>query len=236
MEVIIYISLALIFFINFMNTMEIKKAFDIQKSVSNRFKETKLLDSERYFPYIRDKYDLTFFISDVYYYQILFEEVKEFPNQGSLYHFVNNWNFFAGSRITFNRAILETKEIQVDGKKAEVSVRKSNYQGEANDKYKSKYTVKLIILDVQTEDFGKYKIPYSSTGGHGGNGGYVYYIHANTTFWSFFDYYDQLYADGLYDSGLISIILESIFYNENFQTGVLLTYQFISKIKMLILL
>lgn len=42
-----------------------------------------------------------------------------------------------------------------------------------------------------------------------------------------YDYYNRIWFDGLFDKPSLSLTLEIMFYNENYQTGVIMIYEFL---------
>ena len=96
------------------------------------------------------------------------------------------------------------------------NIRKSNYEGNNNQTYKS--------IDKGT--FGRDQVKYSENGGYSGKGGFIHYFQPNLTHPEAVDLFYEMVEDGLVDEKFISLTLDFIFYNENFKIGVYIAYEF----------
>lgn len=118
--------------------------------------------------------------------------------------------------MTFNRAMLEHRSSPYSNQISDT--RKRNYQGHTYQKF----------TDVITDVFGeRSQIPYSSSGGYQNKGGYVVYFNDTITYSEAMDIFYDLCKDGLFDLNLLSITLEVMAYNQNYQIGAILAYEFL---------
>ena len=131
------------------------------------------------------------------------------------YHYLNFYNYFMGLRITNNRVKLEKNKFHTEI--GNTTVRESNYNDNPNRKFS----------DIETTPFGRNKLEYQSDGGYKDTGGYIFYFNSNLTYDEVDGNYTQLVKDGLFDDHWLSIVLEMMFYNGNYQTGVILSYEFL---------
>ena len=155
------------------------------------------------------------FIYNVILSEILDESVKDFPSIVENSHFINYYNYFMGMRVTFNRAeLVNSSNVDRTGRS---DYRISNYRLNPNNKFKN----------IMTDDFGSSKIKYQENGGYQNAGGYIIYFNSNLTFSEAEDKYSQLIYDGLFDEHCLSIVLEIMFYNGHYQTGIILSYEFL---------
>ena len=131
------------------------------------------------------------------------------------YHYVNYYNYYMGMRITHNRAELEENTDHL--KEGIEQVRKKNYDNRPNRRF----------AYVQKASFGSEPTPYSVDGGYREKGGFVHYFDSNLTIDQANQKYNTIVQDGLYDEDLLSLVCEMMFYNQNYQVGVSLTYEFL---------
>ena len=110
-KMVCYFILSIVFLCNFLLTIEINKAYDINYSLKEVLQFTKLRGTHRFFPNINSKTELYYFILDTYLSWFYNENVKEFPNYSNNNHFVNGQNYFVGMRLTHKRADLKSNLI-----------------------------------------------------------------------------------------------------------------------------
>ena len=151
--------------------------------------------------------------------QLIYNEtMKEYrsmvPNSTNKYHFIQYFNFFMGMRVTYNRAELTSSS---ENKSGTNSTRKGNYDGESQSSFS----------DVQKSIWGKNSYQYSSSGGYEDKGGYIIHFPNDYTIDEAEALWNQLLKDGIFDKSFISLAFELSFYNENYQVGVVLGYEFI---------
>jgi hypothetical protein len=72
---------------------------------------------------------------------------------------------------------------------------------------------------VNKTDFGINNTSYSTDNTYKNTGGFAHFFPSNFTADEAYDLYTQLIADGLYNADVLSMALELMFYNENYQTG-----------------
>lgn len=130
-------------------------------------------------------------------------------------HSLATFNYYMGMRMTFNKAeMIDDPNFYDDAIK---EYRATNYEGRTNKK----------IKETKTEPFGAInQIPYTSSGGYAGKGGYVAFFQDNWNITEAATYYYTLLLDGLFDKQLVSITLEIMAYNQNLQTGVNIAFEF----------
>lgn len=156
------------------------------------------------------------FIEGVFFNAIFDERTKEFPNFENDHHFLNGFNYFVGARLTHNRASM--KQVTIPSTDFSKNVRKKNYNGVTDQTYKH----------IDTGTFGTQNIEYSSEGGYEGKGGFVHYFKSNAHIGDVNREYTQMLNDGLIDEKMISLTIESIFYNENYKVGLYFVYEFMN--------
>ena len=111
-------------------------------------------------------------------------------------------------RVTYNRAkLLDSGNIDETGK---LKDRISNYDKNPNSK----------LENVETNPFGKDKIEYQNDCGYKNTGRYIIYFNSNLAYTEAETKYKQLVKDKLFDEYCISIVLEIMVYNGNYQKGV----------------
>ena len=92
------------------------------------------------------KFDIYKYLIDSYYQAILWEDIKEYPNNESEFHFIAGFNYFVGSRFTHNHADLKTRSIKVENNaKYDVPIRQANYEGTADQRFESRLSILCII-------------------------------------------------------------------------------------------
>jgi hypothetical protein len=155
-------------------------------------------------------------IDEEYIVSIFNEDTKDFPNTESDAHFLSSFNYFVGARFTVNRANMKPTSVNSGNSTYEFLKRESNYEGQTNSSYS----------DVEKTPFGKADIEYTGSGGYSGEGGYVLFLRWDTKYEMLRNIFFAFVADGLFDEKFISLTLESIFYNENYQTGIHIAYMF----------
>ena len=137
-----------------------------------------------------------------------------FSSQVNGYHYLQYFNYLMGIRITYNRAELKSTS---DSKTGTDYVRVGNYEETPIKDYSN----------VDTTTWGSTKIPYSSSGGYNNLGGYIFHVPNDYNIDEVINLENQLIADGFIDDQFLSAVFEVVFYNENYQTGVILVYEFL---------
>jgi hypothetical protein len=82
-----------------------------------------------------------------------------------------------------------------------------------------KITYKSNNKDINKADFGSYNTSYSTDNTYKNTGGFAHFFPSNFTVDEAYNLYGELIEDGLFGGDLLSIALELMFYNENYQTG-----------------
>jgi hypothetical protein len=90
-------------------------------------------------------------------------------------------------------------------------IRESSYMGKITSTSNNKY--------VNKTDFASNNTSYSTDNTYKNTGGFSHFFEGYFTVDEAYSLYDELNEDGLYDGDLLSIALELMFYNENYQTG-----------------
>ena len=85
------------------------------------------------------KFDLYRYLLGSYYQAILLEDIKEYPNSNTEYHFITGVNYFVGSRFTHNHANLKARTIKDLNSNFELMTRQTNYDGTADQRFQSKF-------------------------------------------------------------------------------------------------
>ena len=146
--------------------------------------------------------------------QIYNEDIKDYYPLVDGYHYLTVFNYAAGVRITYNRIKLETTEV-LDVKN--IKVRQGDYE-DLHD---------ISFENVETKPFGTDGVEYQPGGGYQGKGGYVFYFRSNFTYNEMLDKYTQMVNDGFYDKNWLSIVIEIMIYNANYQTAIIIAYEFL---------
>ena len=204
-----------LYFVSVYTSLRISEGYAITKSISNIFETYPINEDSAQYKDITNKQEINEFLFNIIFPQIYNEEIKDFPSEVSGCHYINYFNYFMGMRVTYNRAkLLDSSNIDKTGK---LKDRISNYDKNPNSKFEN----------VETDSFGKDKIKYQNDGGYKNTGGYVIYFNSNLTYTEAKNKYTQLVKDGLFDEYCISIVLEIMMYNGNYQTGVVISYEFL---------
>ena len=155
------------------------------------------------------------FISNVIINQIYNEDIKDDKSSYPGYHYLKYFNYFMGMRMTYNRAELQqSSSIDLAGKS---NYRVSNYNGNPNNKFSN----------VLTDPFGRNNTEYQENEGYKNTGGYTFYFDSNLTYVEADEKYREIVKDGLLNEYWLSIVLEIMIYNCNYQTGVIISYEFL---------
>ena len=142
------------------------------------------------------------------------ETNKDYPSQVDGYHYLQYFNYLMGMRITYNRADLKFIS---EAKAGTDYVRVGDYEETSIDHYSN----------VETTAWGSTNIPYSASGGYNNLGGYIIHVPNDYNIDEVINLENQLIADGFIDDQFLSAVFEVVFYNENYQTGVILAYEFL---------
>ena len=210
----LYITICVLFEVSFLTTVRISDSYTIASSIESYLLFTPInTDQQIYYDIFNKEMMLQFIYGNLL--QTIYNETnKNYPSQVDKYHYLQYFNYLMGIRITYNRAKLQQTS---ESKCGTEFIRISDYEGTSVDQYSN----------VETEDWGTLKIQYSKNGGYNNLGGYVIHIPNDYNIEETLVLYNQLIADGFIDSQFLSAVFEVIFYNENFQTGVVLAYEFI---------
>ena len=213
-RIILYIIICVLFEVSFLTTVRISDSYTIASSIESYLLFTPInTDQQIYYDIFNKEMMLQFIYGNLL--QTIYNETnKNYPSQVDKYHYLQYFNYLMGIRITYNRAKLQQTS---ESKCGTEFTRISDYEGTSVDQYSN----------VETEDWGTFKIQYSKNGGYNNLGGYVIHIPNDYNIEETLVLYNQLIADGFIDSQFLSAVFEVIFYNENFQTGVVLAYEFI---------
>jgi hypothetical protein len=82
-----------------------------------------------------------------------------------------------------------------------------------------KITSKSNNKYINKTDFGIKNTSYSTDNTYKNTGGFAHFFPSNFTVDEAYSLYDELINDNLYGNDVLSIALELMFYNENYQTG-----------------
>ena len=86
------------------------------------------------------KFDIYKYLIDSYYQAILWEDIKEYPNNETEFHFITGFNYFVGSRFTHNHASLKTRSIKIqNNSNFDLPTRQDNYEGTADKRFGSEF-------------------------------------------------------------------------------------------------
>ena len=194
--------------------MRINDSYTIASSIESYLLFSPInVDQETYYDIFNKDMMLQFIHGNLF--QIIYNETKkEYPSQVDGYHYLQYFNYLMGMRITYNRA--ELKSIS-EAKTGTDYVRVGNYEETPIKDYSN----------VDTTTWGSTKIPYSASGGYNNLGGYIIHVPNDYNIDEVINLENQLIADGFIDKQFLSAVIEVVFYNENYQTGVILTYEFL---------
>jgi hypothetical protein len=82
-----------------------------------------------------------------------------------------------------------------------------------------KVTYKSNNKNIDKTDFGRYNTSYSTDNTYKNTGGFSHFFPSNFTVFEAYNLLFELIEDGLFNGDVLSIALELMFYNENYQTG-----------------
>ena len=188
----------------------------MRQSISNIFESAVINSENKQYVDITTKNHISSFITNVVITNIYNETVKQYKALNDNFHYVNYYNFFMGLRITQNRAEL-TENHDSNSKSAISHIRDINYSGDTTIKYGN----------LNKTDFGTDNIQYCESWGYANAGGFVHYFGSNLSIDQAQSKYSKILNDGLFEYNLLDITLEIMFYNENYQTGIMQVYQFL---------
>ena len=199
-----------------MTSIRTKSAYSLRHSIANLLEETSINSENKQYVDIASKQHINDFIHNVVIEQIYNEQAKQYGSQNQKHHYLNYYNFFMGMRVTQNRAVL-TKNQNFKSNGNQSNVRQINYSGDTKTKYSK----------IDTSTFGSDTIAYWSSWGYAGVGGFVHYFNSLLTLNQARSKFSSMVSDGLFSSELLDITIELMFYNENYQTGIVHAYQFL---------
>lgn len=90
-------------------------------------------------------------------------------------------------------------------------IRKNNYEGKITDDGNDS--------SINKTDFGTGSKKYTVANTYKKTGGFSHFFASNLSVVEAYELYNSIVVDDLYDGDLLSIALEIMFYNENYQTG-----------------
>ena len=212
---IVKIAFLGLFFVSIYTAFRIMEGYTIAKSMSNIFEGWPINTEANRYTDIKNKNMTNDFISNVIINQIYNEDIKDdlSPIPGN--HYLKYFNYFMGMRITYNRAELQQRSST--GLSGKPSYRISNYNGNPN----------IRFSNIITDPFGRNETEYQENEGYKNTGGYVFYFDSNLTYEKADEKYREIVEDGLFDEYWLSIVLEIMIYNCNYQTGVIISYEFL---------
>ena len=194
--------------------LRISDGYTIAKAASNIFETYPFNNDAAQYSGIYSKTSINEFIYNLVLERIYNEDIKDYSAMNSSYHYLNFYNYAMGVRITFNRAQLT--DYIIDDELTDMK-RKTDYNSNSYQRFS----------DIITEPFGSEKLEYEYNGGYKGKGGYVVYFPSNLTYDEVDQKYVKLVEDGLFDENFLSLDVEIMLYNGNYQAGVVLSYEFL---------
>ena len=194
--------------------LRISDGYTIAKAASNIFETYPFNNDAAQYSRIYSKTSINEFIYNLVLERIYNEDIKDYSAMNSSYHYLNFYNYAMGVRITFNRAQLT--DYIIDDELTDMK-RKTDYNSNSYQRFS----------DIITEPFGSEKLEYEYNGGYKGKGGYVVYFPSNLTYDEVDQKYVKLVEDGLFDENFLSLDVEIMLYNGNYQAGVVLSYEFL---------
>ncbi|CAI2380259.1 unnamed protein product [Moneuplotes crassus] len=213
-RIIIHICFLVIYIISCSSSQKIGSANSMARTVTDIFESRPYNKNGDTYEKITEKEDLYQFFGNVIIAQIYDESQKEFEAMAEGYHYLSYSNYFCGLRLTHNRALAQTN---TDAYKEKIPVtRKGNYKGKSNQRQSN----------LHTEPFGTDNTKYSKNGGYKGKGGYVHYFDDSLDYYEALIQYATLLEDGVFEGDLVNLVVEIMLYNENFQVGINLAYEF----------
>lgn len=209
---LLFFSIYLI--VNSMSTIRTSDGHQLSSSIRSTFENLPIDTTSLRYTDIIDKKYVRLFFTNILIPQIYEELGKEYPAMVDGYHYINNYNYFAGMRLTHNRVILDYKKHNgfYD------DVRKRNYVGRTNIKFKN----------IHTDVFDLYETEYSGSGGYADKGGYIYFLKDNLTYDEAIQFADDAYNNYMFDDEYLTLTFELMFYNQNLQTGCIVSYEFLN--------
>ena len=209
-----YIFIWVLFEVSFLTTVRINDSYTIASSIESYLLFSPINTHQDTYEDINNKKLMIEFIRGNIV-QLIFNETNKFyPAHVKGYHYLQYTNYLMGARVTYNRAkLVSTSEI----KSGTNDTRIGDYEQTSISSY----------TDVETANWGSKSIPYSISGGYKGLGGYIIHFPNDYSIEEVISSLDGLAKDGLTDSHFLSIVIEAVFYNENYQTGVVLSYEFL---------
>lgn len=189
-------------------------AYEISASIRAIFENYPIDTESRTYGEISDKYNIIDFFNNILIKQIFDESVKKFESGQDGYHYINNYNYFGGMRLTHNR--VDLKRYSRDS--LHDWTRRKNYQGRTNQRFTS----------INTDYFWLEDKEYSQHGGYFDKGGFIYFLKSDTTYEEATAFSDNAEYNWMFDEEYLTLTFEIMFYNQNLQTGVFICYEFLN--------
>ena len=188
----------------------------MRQAITNIFETSEINAEYKQYTDITTKQYIKDFIYNVVINKIYDESTKQYKPLNPKYHYINYYNYFMGLRITQNRVDLSTNSNN-NSNRAESRIRKINYSGNTTARYG----------DLDKTKFGTDEIQYWKSCGYANAGGFVHFFNSSITLTQAQNKFNTMINDGLFSEELLDITLEIMFYNENYQTGITIAYQFL---------
>ena len=188
----------------------------MRQAITNIFETSEINAEYKQYTDITTKQYIKDFIYNVVINKIYDESTKQYKPLNPKYHYINYYNYFMGLRITQNRVDLSTNSNN-NSNRAESRIRKINYSGNTTARYG----------DLDKTKFGTDEIQYWKSCGYANVGGFVHFFNSSITLNQAQNKFNTMINDGLFSEELLDITLEIMFYNENYQTGITIAYQFL---------
>ena len=192
-------------------TLRIDDSYRVSSAVRNIFENVPFSSADDVFQDISTRSQALDYFFNVMLPQIFNEEVKDYSALVDGYHYINNFNYFMGMRVTVNLAKLNSKKVHGNTIKP---ARRDNYEGRTDQTFDHLYTETINNTNK-----------YSDKGGYVDKGGYIYYLHDNMTFNEANDLFNGIKALRTFNESFLTNTIEVILYNENLQTGIVLAYE-----------
>ena len=165
-------------------------SYNISSAVRNVFENRPYGNKTSLFKDIKSKWEVLQFGYNILLPQIYDPNTKSNGEFKDGYHYVADYNYFMGMRMTLNLADLSSDFKYFDTFKD--FVRKDNYQGRTDKRYDKLFKGEYI------------NTTYTKTGGYDGKGGYVYYAADNLTLEQADNIILEPLFDGLIDNRIVT--------------------------------
>lgn len=208
----IYFLVIIMFIVIFITTVRITPVYEMQRAIIKPLTEIPFDFNGDIYNEIGTTTQVDKFISTLMIPTAYNETIKYYTKFNPREHFVQEFNYLMGCRMTYKKIALESISNNL------ITYRKENYKGSTAHRFHN----------LDKKPFGVNQVPYEDDGGYKGLGGHVFFFPDTYTIEEAASKYNQMTADGLYDNKFLALTIEFMFYNKNYDLGVIFVFEFLA--------